>query len=80
MILNPKLIKTTTSIWENIDQLPQGNNNLENTNKGQCHKYQGQLILPINTINLFDNIYLFTKDYSPDNIISAVNKVGAKAQ
>ncbi len=34
----------------------------------------------MNTVNLFDNIYLFIIDSSPENIIRAVSDVGTKAQ
>jgi hypothetical protein len=33
--------KMTKNILPNIEVLPLGNKNLENTSKGQCHKYKG---------------------------------------
>ena len=53
---------------------------LANDKRGQCHKYNGKLIKPSQTIILFDKILRLKNTSDPAEMINAVPIVGANAQ
>ena len=79
-MLNTTANKSTKNLFANIEVLPSGQNISEKTTKGQCHKYKGQLILPMKTKGTLESTYLLNKLWFPARIIKAALIVGISAQ